>query len=169
MKFDRSIGGPQEGKFSARGGSRAENGSRFRELETRVVCYMLVGLRAVCQSLFNARPRCCHKLESRVTRDELVYGAQIFTSIYKLRYLLVLLSAGTLAGSDDNLIFPESIHRRLRHPRLCPPFISQYLRRHQPDSRACARCTIGESKGQQLRAIIRSETLRIDENRTVHE
>lgn len=52
--------------------------------------------------------RCCHKLESRVTRGELVYGAQIFTSIYKLRYLPTLLSTGA-RPTDDNLIFPESI------------------------------------------------------------
>lgn len=56
--------------------------------------------------------RCCHKLGSRVTRGELVYGARIFTSIYKLRYLLALLSTGA-RPDHDNLIFPGSIRRSL--------------------------------------------------------
>lgn len=92
----------------------------------------VVGARGLPISIQRA-PRCCHKLESRVTRGELVYGARIFTSIYKLRYLLrYYRPAGTPA--HDNLIFSESIHRRVASAAAAavPPFILRYLRPREP-------------------------------------
>lgn len=90
----------------------------------------VVGARGLPISIQRA-PRCCHKLESRVTRGELVYGARIFTSIYKLRYLLrYYRPAGTLVR--DNLIFSESIDRRVASAAAVPPSVSRYLRPREP-------------------------------------